>query len=840
MMIRFAVRLAWRETRAAWRHFAGFLACVALGVAALVAVSSFAAGLDRTLAREAKALMGGDVEIRSARPLTPAADERLDAVVRDGATLTRVTELVAMARHPGRGTTLLVELKAVEPAYPLYGQLDTSPPGTRVDDEQVLVQAALLERLGLALGERLAIGEAEFTITGLVDKEPDRGASVFTLGPRVLLSPGGLARTALVQHGSRVRYRALIRLPGSEAAATRAALARDLADPALRIAAFDEAQPGLRRFFDQLTTYLRLVGLASLGVGGIGVAAGVRTFLRRKIATIAILKVLGAGSRTLLAAYLSQALALGGLGSLVGAGLGTAVQALLVPLLGAFLPFVIEPRLEPAGVLAGLGVGLLVTLLCALWPLLGFERSRPPCSCAIPSSPPNRSGRGVRGSRESPSPRRSPRWPSGRPGPRRSADSSSSRPWPRSPGSPAWPVGARRLVQRIPPPRSLAWRQGLASLNRPGSQAVGVSVALGVGVMLLVAMALLESSLGRQLDLERRREAPSFFFVDIQPDQVDAFRRTLAGAVDGRAEPAQPSLVPVVRARLAAIDGAPIVGARWEGRDDAWRVRREYVLTFAAEAPEGTVVTRGRWWTPAEARARPRVSVEDETARALGVDVGGTLAFDVQGVKVEAEVMSLRKVDWQTLSANFFVIFSPGPLDDAPLAYLATARVPAALEGAVQTAVVAALPNVTAIPIRDVLERVSGVLDRIGVAIRVIAAFVLGAGVMVMAGALTQSRAQRTYEAVLLKTLGATRGRVARAFAVEYGCLGLVAGLGGTALGALLAAVVLRLVLDAPGGLDPRPLAVGPVATVVLALAVGFLGTFRLLRARPLPILRQE
>ncbi|HEX2499975.1 MAG TPA: FtsX-like permease family protein [Methylomirabilota bacterium] len=835
---RLVAGLAWRETRGAWRHFIGFLACIALGVGALVAVLSVAASLDRSLGKEARALLGGDIELRSARPLDPAAEVPVRDLARRGASIVRVKELVAMARNPVRGGTLLVELKAVDAGYPLYGRLDTQP--ARPLDQLlagggVVVEQAVLERLRLAPGDPLAIGDSSFTVTGVVRKEPDRAASLFTLGPRVLLNAASLDATGLVRHGSRVRHRTLLRLPAElEPRAARAALVQAMADPAVRVATFDEAQPGLRRFFDQLTAYLRLVGVTSLLVGGIGVAAAVRAFLARKVATIAILRCLGASARTLTAVYVAQALALGALGSIAGAALGTAAQLLLGPLLQPFVPFELEARAAPSAVATGLLAGCLATLLFALWPLLS-ARSVPP---AILLRHPVDAGN-VR-----------PRRPWATAGVVAGGLALLAL-WQAGPlrigaiylGAVAGALGllvlaawaTRRLVGCLPRPRSLAWRQGLGALTRPGSQTVGVTVALGIGVTLLTAVALLERGLMRQLDLERRREAPSFFFVDVQPDQADAFRQTIL-AVPGAAPPV---LVPVVRARLVAINRAPIARERWAGREDAWRVTREYVLTFAAEPPAGTVITRGRWWAAGE-RARAWISVEAEAARALGVDLGGTLTFDVQGVPVEAEVLSLRKVDWQTLGANFFVIFSPGPLDGAPLAYLATARVPPSADSAVQERVAAAFPNVTAIPVRDVLERVTGMLDRIALAIRLVALFVLCAGLTVMAEALAQSRAQRLYESVLLRTFGATRGVVARAFAVEYGCLGLVAGLGGSATGAVTAWVVLRFILDVPPALEAAPVAVALLASVALAVSVGFLGTYRLLGRKPLPVLRGE
>ena len=839
--MRAAPRLAWRQARGAWRHFVLLAACVALGVAALVAVGSFAATLDHTLAREAKALTGGDLEVRAARPLDGEAAIALADLRTKGASVVSVRELLAMARGAD-GRALLVELKAPGVGYPLYGRLETAPAAplaALLADGGAVVQQEALERLGLRVGDRLTLGSATFTVRGVVEREPDRSASLVTLGPRVFVAPDAIEGTGLVQVGSRVRYRALVRLPATLAARdAREALARRIADPGVRVASYDEAQPGLRRFFSQLASYLGLVGLASLLVGGIGVASSVATFVRRQAPTIAILKALGADSRTLLATFLWQTLTVGAAASVVGAVLGTALQPVLIRLLAGFVPFTLEARVEPLTLARGVLMGVLTTLLCALWPLLAVRTVRPSLvlRAEVDAAP-------ARGRRP---------WAAALPV---AAGLAALSLW--QAGSlklggiflaaavaavvtllvlARGLVGAARRLPRAPWP---AWRHGIGGLRRPGGQPARVVVALGAGVMLLVAVALLQDSLDAQIDHERRREAPSFFFVDVQPDQREAFARVLARAGGG----VTPALTPIVRARLAAVNGARVtrdlvrrrVG---EDREGAFYYTREYALTWSAEPPPGNVVTRGRWWGPDP--GPPRISVEEAMAKQLGVDVGGRLTFDVQGVPVEAEVANLRKVDWQSLGTNFFVVFSPGALDGAPVTFVATARTAAAAEGSVAAAVAAAFPNVTAIPVRDVLERVGAVLGDIAVAIRVMALFTVATGVVVMAGALTATRYQRLYESVVLRTLGATRGAVARAFAVEYGCLGAAAGLGGTALAAALAWIVLHFVLETPWRLQPWALLAGVVASVVLAVAVGFLATWRLLGEKPLPVLRRE
>jgi putative ABC transport system permease protein len=837
-----ALRLAWRQARGGRRHLAAVFACVALGVGALVAVGTLGAGLEATLAREAKALLGGDVELRAARPLPAEADATVGRLVSAGARVVRVRELVGMARSPRRGGSVLVELKATSSGYPIYGRLTTTPAAplaSLLDGDGAVVQRELLDRLGLAVGDQLLVGDATLTIRGIVEAEPDRTASLVTLGPRVFLSPAALERSHLVAFGSRVRYRVLIGLPaGTGAGDTRATLARELVDPGVRVAAYDEAQPGLRRFFSQLTTYLGLVGLASLLVGGIGVAAAVSAFVARQLPTIAALKALGAETRTLVAAYVIQTQAIALAAGLAGAALGVGLQPLLGAALAGLVPFALETQPHAATLARAVVMGLVVTLLCTWAPLAAVR--------AVPAWLILR--RDVE-----PSGRRGGGWSTLVPvglglaalalwqaGSLKTGGIFVGACVAAMLGLLALARGLMVLARRLPRARGLAWRHGLAALRRPGGHAPRVVVALGMAAMLLVTVALLEGVLTRQIDHEQQRQAPSFFFLDVQPDQREAFTQLVEHTAG-----TPPVLTPVVRGRLAAIDGERITREavdrrKTRGEDGVWYFTREYVLTWADAPATGNVLTKGRWWTAAEAAAGPRASVEETAARHLGVDVGSRLTFDVQGVPIEVEVTSIRHVDWQSLTTNFFVVLSPGALEGAPATWVATARVSAAVEPALQNAVVAAFPNVTAIPVRDVMERVAVVLGEIAVAVRLVALFTLGTGLVVMAGALAATRSQRLYESVVLRTLGATRGVVARAFAVEYGLLGAAAGIGGGLLATLLAWGVVHWVLDAPWSFDPTPLVVGLAVTITLALAVGFLTTFRLLGQKPLPVLRRE
>jgi putative ABC transport system permease protein len=845
--------MARRELRGAFRQFVFFLICITLGVGSLVGVSGFSASLERTIRKEAKSLMAGDVEVRTNAPLGADGLKILTALHDRGIQMTTISEMVAMASASvSRGqpaATQLIELKAVEEGYPFYGVLATAPADAvpaLSDPTAALVDEALLVRLGLGSGDRITLGRATFTIAGVITKEPDRVAGAFSLGPRVLIAQRGLPATELVQPGSRVRYRYLLKLPSTlSATALVKELKSALADRGAEITAYDDAQPRLRRFINNMAIYLGLVGLISLLVGGIGVANSVQAFLNGKMETLAIFKCLGADSGTILRIYLLQTLLLGGLGSVTGVALGVGVQWLLPFFLTSFLPSGMEFSLSWLSMLRGMALGLCTALFFSLWPLLGIRRVSP--------------ARLVRRAVED------DRLTSGV-----GFSLSDRRAWLTGAVMVAvlvllalWQIGSLRiggtflgvfavslvillgvarlvihLVKRSPRPRSLIVRQGLANLYRPGSHALSAVLSVGVGVTVILAIVLVESSLLRQVNENLPTEAPSFFLIDIQNDQREGIERLLAA----RHIPSE--LTPIVRMRLHAVGDRTIselsASGELEKKPDAWFFQREYVVTDRETLPPGNRLLRGAWWRPEEPRDHALISVEEDAARHLGIDVGATVVFDVQGRLITATVANIREVHWGNLSTNFFIIFSPGALDGLPMTYIATARTPLSEDVELQRAVVAAFPNVTAINIRHVLDAIRAILERIALVIRFMAVFTVLAGLVVLSGAVATTRFRRLRESVILKTLGATRSVIVGIFAVEYAVLGAVAGVIGASLAGLLAVILLKFFLDLPWQLPPLLLGGGVLIAIGLTVLTGFLTTFRLLGQKPLAVLREE
>lgn len=864
-MFRFILKMAWREARGSFRHFLFFLFSIAIGVGSIVGVGTIAANFEAMTLHEARNLLAADLEARLVRPLSTEGESVLAGLAERGIAFVRVTELIGMAATGKSEASQLVELKSVEPGYPFYGRLKLEPPAADPfsDPEGVWVQEGLLLRLRLQVGDSIQLGSARFTIRGIIRKEPDRSVGMFSLGPRVLLSQEGLARAELVRTGSRLTRRLLFKITPqaknyqghrsradllggvllkTAGVATPDGLKAELKErwsgESVRLQTYQEVQPRLTRFLDNFTTYLGLVGLVTLMIGGIGVASNVHAFLTERIRTIAILKSLGSSSSTILLIYLFLSLILGGIGSGIGVVIGVAMASLLRSMMAGFLPpdFVFEMTFLP--IVRGVAMGLLTTLLFALRPLWIIRRTSPArvFRQEVESEKSPRFGRANRGTLLLTglmvlgwiglSIWQAGSWQLG--------------------GSVSGAVlaavllltlaggGAIQLIKRIPRPRSLILRYGLGNLHRPGRQVMTILLSLGIGVMVLLTLAQVEGSLMAQLKQNIPQDAPSLFFIDLQPDQKAPFETMLE---DWKFKK-PPEVTPLVRSRLYEVDGKKVSEIEAEERQDGWYFTREYVLTYRKSLPEHNVIRQGSWWKEDEAGSL--ISVEAEAARHLGLKIGSSVTFDIQGVQVAGKVTSIRNVDWGSMSTNFFFIFSPAALEGAPVTYVATAVTRPEDDFPLQNAVTRTFPNVTIIPIREVLETIAGILKEITRTVRMMAVLGLAVGLIVLSGAIAATRARRVYEMVLFKTLGATRPALMAIMAVEYALLGTVAAAVGAALASAVSFGIVHFFLDIPWAFQWRTMAAGMGATVALTVATGFLTTYRILGAKPLAVLRSE
>ena len=850
----------------------------------MVGIDLFATNVERLILRDARSLLGGDVEIRLARPLSASGGVVVGSLRKRNVDVTHVSELVAMAAasvaegsdKPDAPSTQLVELKAVEPNYPLYGTVDVNPPqslrsllASRETDCParpcfgIVVQESLLIGLGIQLHDHLTIGHARFRVTGILGKEPDRVASAFRLGPRVLMSRQALAATDLVKRGSRIRERYLLRVPESRVLDPLVGeLQGRLSKEGANVSSYRDAQPRIRRFLDQLSTYLGLIGLTALFVGGIGIACTVHGFMKHKLMTVAIFKTLGADAGFIMKVYLLQSVFLGCLGSVVGVALGVGLQRLLPVLFGELIPLAIRSRVDVLPLSKGMLLGALTTLCFVLWPLLTV-RSIPPAIVFRREVDQERASVSA-GSHF-----------------RRMKETLMKFVQDRHRLGTALLMGcgltvlsvwqARSLtlgflfivafgaallfiqfgvwvllhgLRKIPRSRSFPVRHAMGNVQRPGNYTLGMAVAIGVGVMVIVTVALVKSSLLVALGERIPEDAPTFFFIDVQPDQRERFERVM----QREARTAPYRLTPVVRSRLGAIDGRAIHPDEHKDKRNGWYFTREYVLTALSELPRDNIVAKGRWW-PSESedernedhtRNPIRVSVEDEAAENLGVDLGSTLEFNIQGTPLRAVVESTRTVDWGSFSTNFFMILSPGALDGAPMTYIASAKVEPEEEMPLQRALVRALPNVTAIKIGDVLANVARLLEQLAWAIQGVALLSMTSCAVVMIAALSSTRYRRLYESAILKAIGGTRQIIVKSFAVEFALVGGLAGLIGVGLASALSWVILHFFLDVAWTVQPMVLGWGLLTTVGLAVAVGFLSTFKILGEPPLAVLRQE
>jgi putative ABC transport system permease protein len=838
------LRLALREMRAGLRGFLVFIACIALGVGAISGVAAIARSLVEGVSSQGRTILGGDASFallhREASP-----DEK--AVLAARGSLSGIATMRAMAAAGDAGAAL-VELKAVDAAYPTLGALETDPArpaaellALRDGAFGAIADPALFDRLDLKPGARITIGTAPVELRARLVSEPDKIANGVGFGPRVLLSQEALRASGLVQPGSLVRwvYR-LFLPPGRDGDADVERVQREVA-AALPEAGWDvrtrlNADPRFTQNILRFSQFLTLVGLTALLVGGVGVANAVTAFVDRKRNAIATFKSLGATGGTVIAIYLVQVMMIATIGVAFGLVIGAGLLVAAAAGAGTFLPLPITPTLAPTDLALAVAYGLLTALAFSVLPL-GRAQD-------ITVS-------GLFRDRVAP-----------------------GRRWPRLPylaaaglagaalvglavfaaqdrrvalifvGAAAFAFVLLRLVgeaamalaRRLPHATNPSIRLAVANLHRPGALTPSMLLSLGLGITLLVTIASVDANLSREINRTLPERAPNFFFIDVPSSQAEAFKGFLAGAAPAAAIEA----VPMMRGRLTSLKGVP-VGEIKAAQEVAWVLDGDRGITYAARPPEGGSVVAGEWWPDGYA-GPPLVSFDSEIAGKLGLAVGDSVTVNVLGRSLTARIANLRKVDWRRLGINFVMVFSPSAFAGAPHAELMTITLPRgqdpALEPRLLRDVARAYPSVTSVRVKDALEAVNAIVSQLVFAIRIASTVALGASVLVMAGALAAGHRARVYDAVVLKTLGATRGRLLVAYAAEYGSIGLASALFGLLAGSLAAWYVVARVMRL--GFEPS-LAAGALwalLAVVAAVGLGLGGTWRVLGQKPARHLR--
>lgn len=839
------LRLALRELRAGLNGFAVFLACIALGVMAIAGVASISRSLSDGLGREGRRILGGDLAFNLIN--REATDAEKQALAREGR-LDVVASLRAMAVAPG-GDAALVELKAVDPAtYPAAGDLATDPPGRLADllaerdgVPGALADPALLTRLDVKVGDRIALAGHAVAIRGTIVSEPDKIAGGIGFGPRLMVSEPTLRATGLVQPGSlnRWSYR-LILPPGTPDADLDAAQARIRAatpEAGWEIRSRTNADPRFAKSIERFTQFLTLVGLTALIVGGVGVGNAVHAFVERKRPSIATLKSVGAPGSQVVALYLTQVMLIAGLGTLIGLVIGASLPFLLDALFAADLPLPLNPTLAPGELALAAAYGLITAFAFAITPL-GRAHDVPVSGLFRDTVDPAHV---------------SPRW--------------RYRIW--LAASLAALVGLsvatafdRRvalifiaaaaiafgllhgvalglmaLARRMPHPRWPAPRMALANLYRPGALTPAIVLSLGLGVTLLVTLSLIDANVRRTISATLPARAPNLFFLDIPSRDAAQFREFLARAApSGKIED-----VPMMRGRIVALNGVPASKIR-PPEDAAWVLDGDRGITYADTVPDGSSLTEGAWWS-AEQGAKPLVSFEADLARQLGLKLGDTVTVNVLGRDLTATIFNLRRVEWRNLGINFVMVFSPGTFRGAPHSDLATLTLPggtdAAAENRVLRDVAKTFPSVSAVRVKDALDAIGDLVGRLVLAIRGASAVAVLASLFVLAGAIAAGHRARLYDAVVLKVLGASRARLLTAYALEYAALGLATALFGLLAGSLAGWVIVAKVMHLDFRLDLSGALVAAVAAVALAILLGLAGTWRILGQKPAPYLRQ-
>ncbi|MGD0292519.1 MAG: FtsX-like permease family protein [Terracidiphilus sp.] len=840
--------IGWRDLRSAPGKFGFVVLSVAVGVAALVGVRGFSESFRRTLSTEARSLMAGDLSARLFHQPTAEEKDRIAAIAQPaGIRTTWVTETVSMASVPPDPVPLLVSLKAVDPAeYPYYGVAELEPSMSlkqALDGYSAVVAEEFLIRLNARVGQTLRLGGRSFRITAVLKQEPDRLSAGAGLGPRVMISQEALERTGLLAPGSRASQKLLMKLPPQ---ADPVALRRQVetALPDAQVMDYREGNPGLNRGLDNATAVLSLICLVAMVLGAIGVAMAMHAHLEQRMDMLAILKAVGANSGDLLRIFLLQTLGLGLAGGLVGVAAGLGVMTALPAVIGKLLLVHSTLEFPWRSIAAGMGTGLLTTLLFCLPPLLDVRNVRPVLVLRrlVEQGPDGIGGWFAR-------------W------------------WARrlqlgisaiviaALGGIAWALSdsatvggwfaliftialvvllalaavalrtLRFLLNRVRLRLPSFLRHGLANLYRPGNQSAAVLAALGTGVMLILTVYLMQSLLLRDLRETASPKLPNVFLIDVTTEEVAGVKEFFAHQ-PGVSQALD--LIPVVTGRFVSLNGHTL--DQLKEQHFPRRMLENAELSWADAPPAGDKITQGKWWTDCRAA---ELAVGEGTAQRLHLGLGSTVEMDVGGTARALKVAAIYRADGQHMGARVAFVLPSGLLKDQPATWYGGAHVDPKQVAAMERALFAVYPMVTVINLADVLERIESVVDQITFVVRFLAGFSIFAGLMILASSIASTRFRRMREAVVLKTLGATRLRIVRTFSVEFSVLGLLAGSVGVVFANLLTRVLLRN-LEISFRVDWTATLVALAGTAVLATATGWIASYRILGLRPLQVLREE
>jgi putative ABC transport system permease protein len=840
--------LAWRESRTARRRLLLYMSSISLGVAALVAIDSFSANIVQSVKDQSRSLMGGDVSFNSSKPFPPAVDSLFDSLSHHGFSFARLTTFPSMAVVPRNSGTRFAQVRGVTDNYPFYGGVTTEPAGRwslLTQGPNAIVDPSILTSLNARIGDTLRLGFGTFTIVATIKDVPGAAGIAEMLGPRIFIPAKYVAETQLLVFGSTADRTVLAKLPpGMDPDKFVKPFKKRLDDQQVRTRTVTQTEMSTQDAIENLTDFIAIVGLVALLLGGIGVASGVRAFVARKIDTVAVLRCLGASSGQVMTIYVVQAAAMGLLGAAAGAALGVAIQFLLPRALTGFLPIDVKVTLVPTAVLTGLAVGGWIALIFALRPLLALRNVSPLQTLR----------------RDTDADVLRMRWTDA---PRIAVNAAlvlsvlgialSRAQTTRQAFAISAATGAAILALAVSA-GFLSWaarkglrtgwpyvfRQGVANLYRPGNQTRAVTLALGFGAFLVSTLYLVQSNLLRRFTTAATEARGNVVFFDVQQDQaagVDSIVRRANEVVQ---------MAPVVTMRIAAINGKRVTDMKPRERGQPgrapWALRREFRSTYRDKPAASETIVAGKWFSDSAvkyARDTGEISLEEGIAKELEVKIGDVISWNVQGVEIPTRITSLRKVIWTRFEPNFFVVFAPPVLKGAPNQYVMLAQVkdPAAVS-LLQREVVNRFPNVSSIDLTAIKRTVDRIVGKVSLAIRFMALFSLAVAIPVLFSAVSATRRERIREGVLLKTLGATRGQIARILLAEYSLLGLMGGLTGMLLSLAGGWAVVRYIFKTPFAPAFVPVAGIAAAIVGLTLLIGLLAGRDVFKETPVTALR--